>query len=272
MPSRKIAVWRHPGTIATAQPVPSNDKKIFQHLQGVKHRVDPALEVVLPENADFLDFHPLLAADEQQFDIEAEPVDTAGFEEFPGNRSPETFETALGVFNAGNRQELNEFVKCFPHENPVEWLSFQNPRFLPDTGTDGDIATILQGFHEFVDLTKRRRKIGIAKQNIFAYCGHYAGPDRISLSLVVFIAEEENLGMAIGKFADDFSGAVRTAIIDNNYFKRGKPSIYRSPKSRKSFVEPLFFIERRYDNRNKGFMHFPSLSTMHCKCFAIITV
>jgi hypothetical protein len=225
--------------------------------------MDPALQVVLPENADFLDFHPLLAAEEQQFNIETEPVDTAGFEEFPGDRSPETFETALGVVYTGNRQELNEFVKRFAPENPVDRLSFQNPRFFPDTGTDCDIATTLQGFHEFVDLTKRRRKVGIAKQDIFAYCGHYAGPDRISLSLVVFIAEEENLGMAIGKFADNFSCAVRTAIIDNNNFKRGKPSIYRCPKPRKSFMETFFFVERRYDNRNKGFMHFPSLSAMH---------
>jgi hypothetical protein len=248
MPSRKTAVWRHPGTIATAQPVPSNDKKIFQHLQGVKHRVDPALEVVFPENADFLDFHPLLAADEQQFDIEAEPVDTAGFEELPGNRSPETFETALGVFNAGNRQELNEFVKCFPHENPVEWLSFQNPRFLPDTGTDGDIATILQGFYEFVDLTKRRRKIGIAEQDILALCGHYSCSNSMSLSPVLFISKKEYFRMGLGKIPNDSRSPVGAAIVDYDDLKILEPSADRFPEFGQGGIEAFFFVERGNNN------------------------
>ena len=87
----------HCGIVMTGPHQPPHRGDVCQHARTVAREANLAALLMAPAHWNFLQREAGAVRHEQQFDIEAEPIDGGGFEERAADTHSKRFESALGV-------------------------------------------------------------------------------------------------------------------------------------------------------------------------------
>lgn len=189
--------------------------QVSEHSGTVAQEDDFAPLLMSPADRHFGDFVSEVTGDDEAFKIESESVQFTSAKDIFCDIIAEKFETALGVIDASDGEELHGFVESSSEHFAVPGLADFESGFFEGAGANGDWNLVGDCGFEFCEFFDWRGEIGIGKEDEFGIGFDHSATDCVAFASVWRVGEERKFRVVLGEIFNHLVGIVLAAVADD---------------------------------------------------------